>query len=137
MESVLSHKGAATALQSREPVILSTDAALRLTYKRGLSPNLHFERITLKANGIALTVEEAPAGQFYWVLQQQQRLRTWRAAAPVERAMRPMPSYGLAVMAGTAALEKRAGVVLHREIQKVLEQGGTDFGPTTIAGTLS
>lgn len=47
-----------------------------------------------------------------------------------------MPSYGLAMMAGMAALERRYG-----RPSGLRRSGGsgfppTDFGPTTIAGTL-
>ncbi|WP_213957218.1 MULTISPECIES: hypothetical protein [unclassified Variovorax] len=46
-----------------------------------------------------------------------------------------MPSYGLAVMAGIAALEQRAGVTSGRQ-GRISEHAAMDFGPTTIAGTL-
>lgn len=85
------------------------------------------------ANGIALIVEEPAPGQFYWVLEEQ-RVRAARDAQ-LERAERPMPSYGLAVMAGISALEQRAGMSLGRQ-GRISEHASMDFGPTTIAGTL-
>jgi hypothetical protein len=94
---------------------------------------LHFERIILVANGIALIVEEPAPGQFYWVLEQQ-RIRAARDAL-VDRAETPMPSYGLAVMAGISALEQHTGVALGHQ-GRISEIAPMDFGPTTVAGTL-
>ena len=91
---------------------------------------MHFERITLNANGIALIVEEPAPGQFFWVLQQQ------RVRAAVERAVRPMPSYGLAVMAGICAMEQRSGAAHGLREARATEPVVRDFGATTIAGTL-
>ncbi|RYF70690.1 MAG: hypothetical protein EOO22_13875 [Comamonadaceae bacterium] len=84
----------------------------------------------MNANGIALTVEEPAPGQFFWVLEQQ------RARAAIERAARPMPSYGLAVMAGISALEQRVGGAAGRCGSRLAESAACDFGATTIAGTL-
>lgn len=84
----------------------------------------------MNANGIALIVEEPAPGQFFWVLQQQ------RVRAAVERAARPMPSYGLAVMAGISALEQRSGAAAGRRDRARAELAANDFGATTIAGTL-
>ncbi|MET0540455.1 MAG: hypothetical protein ABWZ88_01745 [Variovorax sp.] len=86
------------------------------------------------SNGIALIVEEPAPGQFYWVLEEQ-RIRAARDAQ-LDRAERPMPSYGLAVMAGIAALEQRAGVVSSGRQSRITEPAAMDFGPTTIAGTI-
>ncbi|MEJ8845239.1 hypothetical protein [Variovorax rhizosphaerae] len=96
--------------------------------------SFHFERITLVANGIALIVEEPAPGQFYWVLEAQQ-IRAAREAR-LDRAARPMPSYGLAVMAGIAALEQRAGVASSGRQGRLSEHAVMNFGPTTIAGTI-
>ncbi|MEJ8858400.1 hypothetical protein WKW79_27785 [Variovorax robiniae] len=85
------------------------------------------------SNGIALIVEEPAPGQFYWVLEEQ-RIRAAQDAQ-LDRAERPMPSYGLAVMAGIAALEQRAGVASGRQ-GRMSQPAAMDFGPTTIAGTL-
>lgn len=84
----------------------------------------------MNANDIALTVEEPAPGQFFWVLQAQ------RVRAAIARAARPMPSYGLAVMAGTSELAQRSGAADSRCRQRVLERASDDFGPTTISGTL-
>ena len=85
------------------------------------------------ANGIALIVEEPAPGQFFWVLEPQ-RIRA-APDAQLDRAERPMPSYGLAMMAGIAALEQHSGVALGRQ-GRISEHAAMDFGPTTIAGTL-
>ena len=112
-------------------VTLCTDEKQPLAYKQ--RSQLHFERNTLVANGIALIVEEPAPGQFYWVLEEQ-RIRSARDPQ-LERAERPMPSYGLAVMAGMAALEQRSGVALGRQ-GRISEHAAMDFGPTTVAGNL-
>jgi hypothetical protein len=88
----------------------------------------------LVSNGIALIVEEPAPGQFYWVLEEQ-RIRAARDAQ-LDRADRPMPSYGLAVMAGIAALEQRAGVASPGRQGRITQPATMDFGPTTIAGNL-
>ena len=93
---------------------------------------MHFERITLDANRIALVVEEPAPGQFFWALE---RKESWRKA-PVERAARPMPSYGLAMLAGMSALEKRCGTPCGLRPGRPANAADTDFGATTIAGTL-
>ncbi|MGJ7494941.1 hypothetical protein ACSFA8_07695 [Variovorax sp. RT4R15] len=86
----------------------------------------------MDANRIALIVEEPAPGQFFWALQRQE---SWRKA-PVERAARPMPSYGLAMLAGMSALEKRCGTPCGLQRRLPADAVHTDFGPTTIAGTL-
>ena len=91
---------------------------------------MHFERITLNANGIAVIVEEPAPGQFFWVLEQQ------RVRAAVERAVRPMPSYGLAMMAGISALERRTVAANSLRARCGPDFGARDFGATTIAGCL-
>ncbi|RZI74466.1 MAG: hypothetical protein EOP80_10425 [Variovorax sp.] len=85
----------------------------------------------MNANGIAVTVEEPAPGQFFWVLEQQQRVR-----AAIERAVRPMPSYGLAVMAGISALERRTAAANSLCARGRVDVSARDFGPTTIAGCL-
>ncbi len=84
----------------------------------------------MNANDIALTVEEPAPGQFFWVLEQQ------RVRAAIERAVRPMPSYGLAVMAGISALEQRTAAANSLRARCGADFGARDFGATTIAGTL-
>lgn len=85
----------------------------------------------MNANDIALTVEEPAPGQFFWVLEKQQRARE-----AVERAVRPMPSYGLAMMAGISALERRTAAANSLRARCSADFGARDFGATTIAGTL-
>ncbi|WP_286624277.1 hypothetical protein [Variovorax fucosicus] len=47
-----------------------------------------------------------------------------------------MPSYGLAMLAGMSALEKRCGTPCGLRPGRPADAADTDFGPTTIAGTL-
>ncbi|HEY2257750.1 MAG TPA: hypothetical protein VGI11_19100 [Variovorax sp.] len=58
----------------------------------------------MDTEAIALVVDEPIAGHFYWVLQKQDGAD----CRPVEAAEGPMPSYGAAMMAGIAALQRRA-----------------------------
>ena len=58
----------------------------------------------MDTEAIALVVDEPIAGHFYWVLQKQDG----SDCRPVEAAEGPMPSYGAAMMAGIAALQRRA-----------------------------
>jgi hypothetical protein len=58
----------------------------------------------MDTEAIALIVDEPIAGHFYWVLQKQEGNDT----RPVEASPGPMPSYGAAMMAGIAALQRRA-----------------------------
>jgi hypothetical protein len=58
----------------------------------------------MDTEAIALVVDEPIAGHFYWVLQKQDGAD----CRPVEAAAGPMPSYGAAMMAGIAALQRRA-----------------------------
>jgi len=52
---------------------------------------------------IALVVDEPIAGHFYWVLQKQDG----GDCKPIDAAEGPMPTYGAAMMAGIAALQRR------------------------------
>ncbi|MDM0011015.1 hypothetical protein QTH87_01065 [Variovorax sp. J22P168] len=58
----------------------------------------------MNPDAIALIVDEPIAGHFYWVLQKQDG----SDCRPVDAAPGPMPSYGAAMMAGIAALQRRA-----------------------------
>ena len=82
---------------------------------------------------IALIVQEPVPGHFYWVLQQQDP-RAGRACS-VASAPAPMPSYGLAMMAGISAMQRRThGRQGNADTLAEDERGATrtDFGPTTI-----
>ncbi|MBU1360047.1 MAG: hypothetical protein KKC79_04500 [Gammaproteobacteria bacterium] len=57
----------------------------------------------MDTEGIALVVDEPIAGHFYWVLQKQDGVD----CRPVDAAEGPMPTYGAAMMAGIAALQRR------------------------------
>ena len=58
----------------------------------------------MDTEAIALVVDEPIAGHFYWVLQKQDG----EDCRPVAAAEGPLPSYGAAMMAGIAALQRRA-----------------------------
>lgn len=58
----------------------------------------------MEADAIALIVDEPIAGHFYWVLQKQDGAD----CRPVDAAEGPMPTYGAAMMAGIAALQRRS-----------------------------
>jgi len=58
----------------------------------------------MDSEAIALVVDEPIAGHFYWVLQKQDGAD----CRPIDAAEGPMPSYGAAMMAGIAALQRRA-----------------------------
>ena len=58
----------------------------------------------METEAIALVVDEPIAGHFYWVLQKQDGLD----CRPIDAAAGPMPTYGAAMMAGIAALQRRA-----------------------------
>ncbi len=79
------------------------------------------------ANGIALVVNEPAPGRFYWVLQKQDV----DDGSAVDTASAPLPSYGLAMMAGMFALQRRRGFFSRRPARESYESR-TDFGPTTI-----
>lgn len=57
----------------------------------------------MDTEAIALVVDEPIAGHFYWVLQKQDG----HDCRPVDAAEGPMPTYGAAMMAGIAALQRR------------------------------
>jgi hypothetical protein len=59
---------------------------------------------TMDTDAIALIVDEPIAGHFYWVLQKQDGAD----CRPVDAAEGPMPTYGAAMMAGIAALQRRS-----------------------------
>jgi hypothetical protein len=61
------------------------------------------EEDTMDTEAIALIVDEPIAGHFYWVLQKQDGLD----CRPIDAAEGPMPTYGAAMMAGIAALQRR------------------------------
>ena len=58
----------------------------------------------MNSDAIALVVDEPIAGHFYWVLQKQDGAD----CRPIDAAAGPMPTYGAAMMAGIAALQRRA-----------------------------
>ncbi len=62
----------------------------------------------MNTDDIALIVDEPIAGHFYWVLQQRDCGNSNPRA--VDAAPGPMPSYGSALMAGIAALQRRTRV---------------------------
>ena len=57
----------------------------------------------MEQEAIALIVDEPIAGHFYWVLQKQDG----NDCRPIDAAEGPMPTYGAAMMAGIAALQRR------------------------------
>ncbi len=80
------------------------------------------------AKGIALVVNEPAPGRFFWELQVEGVPSG--AAAAVATARRAMPSYGLAMMAGMFALQRRR--CGHRAGAREFHESRIDFGPTTI-----
>jgi hypothetical protein len=58
----------------------------------------------MDTEAIALVVDEPIAGHFYWVLQKQDGCD----CRPIDAAAGPMPTYGAAMLAGIAALQRRA-----------------------------
>ena len=85
----------------------------------------------MDAGKIVLVVDEPIAGHFYWVLQQQDG----GDCRPIEAADGPMPSYATAMMAGIAALQRRADTRAPGEAPPVVtafvdpRQG---LGPSTV-----
>lgn len=57
----------------------------------------------METEAIALIVDEPIAGHFYWVLQKQDG----NDCRSIDAAAGPMPTYGAAMMAGIAALQRR------------------------------
>lgn len=83
----------------------------------------------LDAKGIALVVNEPAPGRFFWELQVADLPGGFTAA--VDTARRAMPSYGLAMMAGMVALQRRRGA-RRAPAPREFQESRIDFGPTTI-----
>lgn len=81
---------------------------------------------------IALVVDEPIAGHFYWVLQKQDGAD----CRPIDAAEGPMPTYGAAMMAGIAALQRRSDErgSGRRSVPVVTAfvDPGTEHGPLTL-----
>ncbi|VTU29327.1 MULTISPECIES: hypothetical protein [unclassified Variovorax] len=60
----------------------------------------------MSTDTVELVVDEPSAGHFYWILQKHEE--SCGEAVVIETAEGPMPSYGAAMMAGIAALQRRA-----------------------------
>jgi hypothetical protein len=91
----------------------------------------------MDTEAIALVVDEPIAGHFYWVLQKQDGAD----CRPVDAAEGPMPSYGAAMMAGIAALQRRAdargsaGAASSKKVQVVgayVQPAADKFGPSRL-----
>ena len=87
----------------------------------------------MSIESIELVVEEPTDGHFYWVLRKHEGAAT--KAVVVDSATGPMPSYGTAMMAGIAALQRRAdarppgaGV----PVVTAWVDRDTDYGPPTV-----
>jgi hypothetical protein len=93
--------------------------------------------LSMNTEDIALIVDEPIDGHFYWILQQ----RDCGDGNPraVDAAPGPMPTYGSALMAGIAALQRRSrprtnadyGVPITPAYQAG-RTGPTAFGPATL-----
>ena len=81
------------------------------------------------AKGIAVVVNEPAPGRFFWELRGSEESSGCPAA--VDTARRAMPSYGLAMMAGMFALQRRRGA-RKLPVQRDFHESRIDFGPTTI-----
>ena len=81
---------------------------------------------------VALIVDEPIPGHYYWILQREDGVQ----CRAVDAAEGPLPSHGLALMAGTTALQRRLKdqVLSRRAFPPVLdyEQPRIDFAPTTL-----
>ena len=82
---------------------------------------------------IELVVEQPTDGHFYWVLCK----REGAGAKPVvvEGADSPMPTFGTAMMAGIAALQRRADARAPGACAPVVTDWvdrDTDYGPPTV-----
>lgn len=89
------------------------------------------------AKGIALVVDEPVPRRFYWVLQSPDIASGSQVA--VEAAKAPMPSYGLAMMAGLSALERLRSLCFfstRAPAPREFRESRVDFGATTIQSTL-
>jgi hypothetical protein len=86
----------------------------------------------MDTEAIALVVDEPIAGHFYWVLQKQDGAD----CRPIEAAEGPMPTYGAAMMAGIAALQRRADGRSRLRGDMQMASGyarpAEDLGPPTI-----
>ena len=80
------------------------------------------------AKGIAVVVNEPAPGRFFWELRGSEDFGGCPAA--VDTARRAMPSYGLAMMAGMLALQRRGARRAHAV--REFHESRIDFGPTTI-----
>ena len=91
----------------------------------------------LDAKGIALVVDEPAPRRFYWVLQSPDLASGSQVA--VEAARAPMPSYGLAMMAGLSALERLRGLCFFTArvpSPPEFSESRVDFGATTVQSSL-
>ena len=85
----------------------------------------------MNSEAIALVVDEPIAGHFYWVLQKQDG----PDCRPIDAAEGPMPTYGAAMMAGIAALQRRAeahGPGADVPIVTAFVDPFEDLGPPTV-----
>lgn len=91
----------------------------------------------MNSEDIALIVDEPVDGHFYWILQ----LRDNGAGNPmaVDAAPGPMPTYGSALMAGIAALQRRSRPVIDSgygvpivQAYRPSRSGPAALGPSTV-----
>lgn len=86
----------------------------------------------MDTEAIALVVDEPIAGHFYWVLQKQDGVD----CRPVDAAEGPMPTYGAAMMAGIAALqrrtERRGTCHAGAPVVQAFRRAEPDHGPQTL-----
>ncbi|RZI96558.1 MAG: hypothetical protein EOP78_04140 [Variovorax sp.] len=82
----------------------------------------------LDAKGIALVVNEPAPGRFFWELRVPDV--SGGCPCPLDTARRAMPSYGLAMMAGMIALQRRG--TRRAAAAREFHESRIDFGPTTI-----
>ena len=84
---------------------------------------------------IELVVEQPTDGHFYWVLRKSDRDGDGGTPVVVESADSPMPTYGTAMMAGIAALQRRADARAPGACVPVVTawvDRDTDYGPPTV-----
>lgn len=90
----------------------------------------------MSARDIALIIDEPIAGHFYWILQL--RDNGYGLPRAVDAAPGPMPTYGAALMAGIAALQRRtlrSAVVdgaLWGSAPIARARAGSSAGPATV-----
>jgi hypothetical protein len=86
----------------------------------------------VNSDRVALIVDEPIPGHYYWILQKEDGVH----CHPIDAAEGPLPSHGLALMAGTTALQRRqkAQVLGRRAFPPVLdyEHPRIDFAPTAL-----